>query len=80
MEVLPRLGAVMSMYRKQNFSQPCNSTMQSNLCSNSYQKWAQELKDQRLSEEIEAKRQSENFIDMYVLFSQYCPELLYLFL
>jgi hypothetical protein len=30
----------------------------------SYQKWAQSLKDERLNEVTEAKRQSENFIDM----------------
>lgn len=28
----------------------------------SYQKWAQNLKDERLTEIIEAKRQSENFV------------------
>jgi hypothetical protein len=30
----------------------------------SYQKWAQNLKDERLREILEAKRQTENFIDV----------------
>jgi hypothetical protein len=34
----------------------------------SYQKWAQNLKDERLREIMEAKRQTENFIDVSVAF------------
>lgn len=38
----------------------------------SYQKWAQNLKDERLQEILEAKRQTENFIDVRAASTKNC--------